>query len=240
MDANEIIERRACITRRRAVRDRPAAVPRPAGAHARRLPRRDRATRASPPPTSTASRPIPGRWARPPASRGAGAYEVMDALRLKLRLVRQRARDVGPARLGDQRVPRGRVGPREPRAVLPLGLRGSRAGRQGPRRRSCPAAVAVAAARSRPRVHGVEPAVLARRRPRSGSRCSRSATSTSTARRASSWRGSRSTRASNAELNPKAIYRDPMSMDDYMDVAHDLDAVLPVRLRRAVRRRRPR
>ena len=38
-------------------------------------------------------------------------------------------------------------------------------------------------------------------------------------------------------LNPKAIYRDPMSMDDYLNVAHDLDAVLPLRLRRAVRRR---
>ena len=41
----------------------------------------------------------------------------------------------------------------------------------------------------------------------------------------------------NAALNPKAIYRDPMTMDDYLDVAHDLDAAVPVRLRRAVRRR---
>ena len=41
----------------------------------------------------------------------------------------------------------------------------------------------------------------------------------------------------NAALNPKAIYRDPMTMDDYLDVPHDLDAPAPLRLRRAVRRR---
>ena len=111
----------------------------------------------------------------------------------EVRLVRQRPRDVGPARLGRERVPGGRVRAREPRALLPLGLRRFRAGRQGPRRGH-------ARRRGRRRelqgvgVHGVEPAVLARRRPRSGSRCSPSATSTSTARRASSSRGSRSTR----------------------------------------------
>ena len=33
---------------------------------------------------------------------------------------------------------------------------------------------------------------------------------------ASSWRGSRSTRRRNAAFNPNAIYRDPMSFDDYM------------------------
>ena len=27
----------------------------------------------------------------------------------------------------------------------------------------------------------------------------------------------------NAALNPNAIYRDPMTLDDYFDVAHDLD-----------------
>ena len=34
----------------------------------------------------------------------------------------------------------------------------------------------------------------------------------------------------NAGLNPKAIFRKPMSMDDYLDRAHDHDAVLPLRL----------
>ena len=82
---------------------------------------------------------------------GAGAYEVIDALRLQLRLVRQRPRDVGPARLGDQRVPGGRVGTRQPRAVLPLGLGRLGAGRQGPRRASCRAAEAAEAAGSRRR-----------------------------------------------------------------------------------------
>ena len=54
--------------RRRPVGDRPPAVPRSAGADARRLPRRDRRRRARRRPTSTACRPIPVRWASPPGS----------------------------------------------------------------------------------------------------------------------------------------------------------------------------
>ena len=38
----------------------------------------------------------------------------------------------------------------------------------------------------------------------------------------------------NAARNPKAIYRDPMSLDDYLGGAHDLDAAVPLRLRRPV------
>ena len=41
----------------------------------------------------------------------------------------------------------------------------------------------------------------------------------------------------NAAGNPNAIYRDPLSLDDYLAARIDLDAVLPVRLRRALRRR---
>ena len=40
----------------------------------------------------------------------------------------------------------------------------------------------------------------------------------------------------NAELNPNAIYREPMTMDDYMASRMISHAVLAVRLRRAVRR----
>ena len=41
----------------------------------------------------------------------------------------------------------------------------------------------------------------------------------------------------NAALNPTAIYRDPMTMDDYLSAPADHHAVRAVRLRRAVRRR---
>ena len=41
----------------------------------------------------------------------------------------------------------------------------------------------------------------------------------------------------NAALNPTAIYRDPMTMDDYLSSPADHHAVRAVRLRRAVRRR---
>ena len=41
----------------------------------------------------------------------------------------------------------------------------------------------------------------------------------------------------NAALNPKAIYRDPMTMDDYLGVRMISTPVLPLRLRRPVRRR---
>ena len=40
----------------------------------------------------------------------------------------------------------------------------------------------------------------------------------------------------NAALNPTAIYRDPLTMDDYLDRPPDHDAVRAVRLRRPVRR----
>ena len=40
----------------------------------------------------------------------------------------------------------------------------------------------------------------------------------------------------NAALNPKAVYTDPMSMDDYLAARDHHHAALPLRLRRAVRR----
>ena len=190
MDANDIIERRACITGvgqseigRRLNRDPLeltldgclAAIA-DAGL-----------TTADIDGIST----YPGPMAQPAGFSGAGAYEVMDALRLQLRLVRQRHRDVGPARLGDQRVPRGGVGTRQPRALLPFRLRGIGPGRQGPGRRDA------RWRRGRRRrsqdvgVHVVEPRVL-RAVGRDLDRDVRpEATSTSTARRASSSRGSR-------------------------------------------------
>ena len=70
----------------------------------------------------------PGPMATPPGFSGAGAYDVIDALRLNVRLVRQRARDVGPARVGDQGVHRGRR-----RAVRPRACASARCGR-APRR----------------------------------------------------------------------------------------------------------
>ena len=41
----------------------------------------------------------------------------------------------------------------------------------------------------------------------------------------------------NAALNPTALYREPLTMDDYLGGPRDQHAVRPVRLRRAVRRR---
>ena len=50
------------------------------------------------------------------------------------RVVRRRPRDVGPARLGDQGVPRRRRRAVQPRRVLPLGVGGHGAGQRRPRR----------------------------------------------------------------------------------------------------------
>ncbi len=44
----------------------------------------------------------------------------------------------------------------------------------------------------------------------------------------------------NAALNPKAIYRDPMTMDDYLGVRMISTPVVPLRLRRARATARPR
>ncbi len=41
----------------------------------------------------------------------------------------------------------------------------------------------------------------------------------------------------NAALNPKAIYTDPMTIDDYLDGPGDLETAAAVRLRRSLRRR---
>ena len=240
MDANEIIERRACITRRRAVRDRPAPVPRSAGAHARRLPRRDRATPGSRPPTSTGCRRTRDRWARRPGFSGAGAYDVIDALRLNCGWYGSGLETSGQLGSVINACLAVGVGAREPRAVLPLGVRRLGAGRQGPRRRSCPAVAAVAAAFKASRVHGVEPRRSPRRRPRSGSRCSRSAHfhKYGTTREQLAWIALE--RAPQRGAEPEGDL--PRSDVDRRlhGVAHDLDAVLPVRLRRARATARPR
>ena len=94
MDANEIIERRACITGVGQSDIGRRLVPRPARADARRVPRRDRAT----PGLTTADIDgvvdLPGTDGHAAGLLAARAsYDVQDALRLELRLVRQRARD---------------------------------------------------------------------------------------------------------------------------------------------------
>ena len=45
------------------------------------------------------------------------------------------------------------------------------------------------------------------------------------------------TQRAHAALNPDAVYRDPLTVEDYLAVAHDLDADVPLRLRRPRRRR---
>ena len=70
----------------------------------------------------------PGPMAVPPGFSGAGVVDVHDALRLELGWWSGGIESPGPARLGDQRVPRGRVRARDPRALLPQRLRGQRPG----------------------------------------------------------------------------------------------------------------
>ena len=67
--------------------------------------------------------------------------------------------------------------------------------------------------------------------------CTRRSTCTASARRARCSAGSRSTPARNAARNPAAIYRDPLTIDDYLDARMITHAVRALRLRRAVRRR---
>ena len=77
----------------------------------------------------------------------------------------------------------------------------------------------------------------ARRRRRTGSRCTRRTTSTATARPGRRSAGSRSTPVATRRSNPTAVYRDPLTMDDYLSARMVIDAVRPLRLRRALRRR---
>ena len=169
----------------------------------------------------------PGPDGRLPAGfSGAGAYEVIDALRLNCRLVRQRARDVGPARLGDERDawPSRSASPITCCASVRCGKAPRRATRAGPRcsarwwrwwRRvqGCRASWS-GTCRSRAPSAAIWIAMYAQAHfHRYGTTSEQLAWIALNARR-------------NAELNPKAIYRDPMTMDDYMNVAHDLDAVL--------------
>ena len=237
MDANEIIERRACITRRRPVRHRPAAVPRSAGAHARRLPRRDRPT----PGLTTAD--IDGLSTYP------GPMGTPAGLQRRGR-VRGDGRAAARTAAGTAAGSRRRASSaRSINACLAVasGLanhvlcfrsvcEGSRAGRQGPLRRSCPA---VAEAEAAFKASGFMEWNLPFSAPSAAiwiaMFAQRHFHKYGTTQEQMAWIALNARR--NAELNPKAIYRDPMSMDDYMNVAHDHDAVLPLRLRRAVRRR---
>ncbi len=163
-----IIERRAVISGAGQSDDRPAPVPRPARAHARRVPRGDRGRRAHHRGHRRRRDLSRTRWACRPGSRGAGVVDVQDALRLELGWWSGGIELPGQLGSVDQRVPRGRVRPRDPRPVLPQRLRGQRAGRQGPRRRharrrrrrAASGAAASWSGRCRSR----------RRRPRSGSR----------------------------------------------------------------------
>ena len=168
----------------------------------------------------------PGADGTPAGFSGAGAYDVMDALRLNCGWYGSGLETSGQLGSVDQRVPR-RSRPGLANHVLCFrsvcegsaqgdkGRSGVMPGGGGGRRRLQGVGL-----------HVVEPRRSPRRRPRSGSRCSRSAHfhKYGTTKEQMAWIALNARR--NAELNPNAIYREPMSIDDYMNVAHDHDAVL--------------
>ena len=222
---------RAGDQRRGSVRHRAPPRARSVGAHARRVPRRDRGRRVD-------------------ARRHRRAVDVsrsdVDAGRLLRRgrvrrdrraaaereLVRQRARDVGPARFGHQGVHGGRRRHVRPRAVLPLGVGRIRAGRQGPVRGHH--------GRERrqlqgERVHGVDPAVL-RAVGVDLDRAVRAGALPQVRHDEGTARLDRAERSSQRRAQPE---RDLPHADDdgrLHGVADHHDAVLVVRLRRPVRR----
>ena len=131
-------------------------------------------------------------------------------------LVRQRPRDIRPARLGHQGDPRGRCRPRQPRVVLPVRVGGLGAGQQGPRRGDARAVGRRWRRQVVPRERipewnlpfaapsaAIWIALYAQRHFHEfGTTREQLAQIALNARR-------------NAALNPNSIYSDPMSMDDY-------------------------
>ena len=197
---------------------RPAARARPA----RRSPSTP-ASRRSPTPacaarTSTALSTYPGALQRRRArlQRRRASREVQDALRLEPRLVRGRARDAGPARLGDQRLRRDRRRPRAPRALLPHAC-GSRRRRAAGARAGIGtggggggASARVAASLQWTLPYGAASAAVL-------DRDVRAATLPRVRHHARADGVDRAQRARrNAATNPKAIYREPLTLDDYL------------------------
>ena len=160
----------------------------------------------------------PGNMEIPPGFSGAGITEVQDALRLNLNWFAGGIE--APGQLGSviNACLAVDAGLARPRAVLPHRVGGPAQGDKG-RSGVMPGMGGGGGGGYRATgFHAVDACRSARRRPPTGSPCSPSATSTSSARRASSSPRSRSTAARNAALNPKAIYRDPMTLDDYLNV----------------------
>ena len=124
-------------------------------------------------------------------------------------VAQRRARDTGRDRLADRRDARGRRRAVPPRRVLPHGLAVElrRAGRGAAK----PPAGAATGRR--------DPTSTSR--PTACRRCTpwrwpRRSTWPATARPARRWAGSRSTPAPTPRSNPTALYRDPLTMDDYL------------------------
>ena len=189
------------------------------------MPRRDRRRRADDATTSTGCRPIPGPMATPPgfSRRRRVRRDRRAAARTSTGTTAGSRRRASSAR-SSRRAWRSRRGLVRPRAVLPLGVGGLRAGRPGPFRGH--AGRAAAAAFKASGFMEWTPAVLGAVGRDLDRACSRRRTSTSTARRRSSsaWIALNARR--NAELNPKAIYRDADDDRRLHGVAHHHDAVL--------------
>ena len=170
-------------------------------------------------------------------SRRGRRTTCMDALRLNCGWYGSGLETSGQLGSVDQRVPRGRVRARQPRAVLPLASGRARA--QGDKGRAAVMPGGGGGGGGGFKASGFMEWTLPFAAPSAAiwiaMFAQRHFHEYGTTREQLAWIALNARR--NAALNPKAIYRDPMSMDDYLDVAHDLDAVLPLRLRRPVRRR---
>ena len=224
--SDDRFEHRVGAVGRRSLGDRPPADGRPAVAHGRRLPRRGRRRRPRRSTTSTGCRPIPvpcpmghERGRRHRGRGGAAPPADVDQRRRRAPRAR-RLGDRGDARGGERAVP--------PRPVLPHGVgvdvRDARASRRrraaavsGPLHEWRAPFGAMSAANWIAHERQPVPPPLRRRR----ARCS-------------GWIALNG--RANAARNPAAIYRDPMTMDDYLVGPPDHDAVRALRLRRAVRR----
>ena len=212
----EIGERTAVISGVGQSADRPTHLPpstRPDG--------RGRAPTPSRMPVSRATdidgmATYPGDMDVPPGFSGVGITDVQDALRLELNWFIGRSRGARPARLGGQRDRWRSRRAGQPRAVLPHGLGGVGPGRPRPglrddgrrRRRELP----------RRRASCSGPCRSVRRRPRTGSAmmAQRHFHEYGTTREQLAQIALNGRR--NAARNPNAIYRDPMTLDDYLGV----------------------
>ena len=187
-------ERRRRAPRRdqrdRAVAGRAAPRSRRDGPHARRVPRGDRRRRPRSRATSTALATYPGGWFGPRGFSGPGIPELQDALRLNLNWYAGGPEQ--PGQLGSVIEAITAVACGLANHVLCFRTVWESTAQGGGGRAGIGTPAAEAAARAfAPAASWSGRCPTAPRRPRCGSRCSRSATCTSTAPRASSWRRSR-------------------------------------------------